>query len=150
MRDKTWIILDDEVLILDIMGAMCDIWGVGMIRLNNGFTAMDWIEAFCNGTYEGPLPELALLDIRMPGPQGYEVASQLRKVAKLNNMAIVLMTAYRLSSEQREEYMEISQADHLISKPLPPMPDLNQLLLDAVDTRQWSSLHDSLLTRSYL
>jgi CheY-like chemotaxis protein len=136
MTEKTWIILDDDDGIMSVFEAMCKIWQVSMIKLRDGYDAMKWIAEFRAGLYVGPLPELALLDIRMPGPQGYQVAHELRKIPDLNEMAIVLMTAYRLSHEELEGVIKISDADQLFHKPIPNMFDFNNQLQVAIDARK--------------
>lgn len=136
MSRPVWIILDDDADIIMIMDGMCQIWQVDMITLRDGFEAMSWIERFRSGVYRGRFPELGLLDIRMPGPQGHEVARELRKLPELERMAVVLMTAYRMSTDELEEVMGISDADDFIEKPLPRLFELNRRLLKAIEARK--------------
>jgi hypothetical protein len=51
-------------------------------------------------------------------------------------MAIVLITAYRLSAEEEREVKEQADADKLMYKPLPAMPELRAILDDIVDKRR--------------
>ncbi len=61
-----------------------------------------WIENVDQGRVRGELPELAILDIRLPEVSGPEVGHRLRQSPMLGDMAIVLITAYRLSPEEEE------------------------------------------------
>ena len=66
----------------------------------DGEEAVSWINDVDEGRFHGELPELALLDIRLPGDvDGVMVGERLRKSPILGNMAIVLTTAYKLNNE---------------------------------------------------
>ena len=136
MADKTWIIVEDDQGVMTMVTAMCTIWNIEPIKLIDGFAAMQWIEKFKDGKYTGLTPELALLDIRMPGPQGPEIASQLRKIPELKEMAIVMMTAFRLSPDEKQQVMTKSEADLLLYKPLPKLFELNRMVLQAIEARK--------------
>lgn len=136
MAEKTWIIVEDDQGVMTMVAAMCTIWNIEPIKLIDGFAAMQWIEKFKDGKHTGPIPELALLDIRMPGPQGPEIASQLREIPELAEMAIVMMTAFRLSPDEKHKVMTKSQADLLLYKPLPKLFELNRMVLQAIENRK--------------
>lgn len=136
MAEKTWIIVEDDQGVMTMVAAMCTIWNIEPIKLIDGFAATQWIEKFKEGKYTGPIPELALLDIRMPGPQGPEIASQLRKIPELQEMAVVMMTAFRLSPEEKHQVMTKSEADLLLYKPLPKLFELNRMVLQAIENRK--------------
>jgi CheY-like chemotaxis protein len=63
-------------------------------------------------------PELVLLDIRMPGMDGYEVAAALRKESSLSDTRIVALTASAMVGE-RERITEAG-FDGYIGKPIDP------------------------------
>lgn len=63
-------------------------------------------------------PKLALLDIRMPGKDGYELCSALKKDALLSEMPIIFVTT--LSDEGNEaKGLELGAVDY-IAKPIVP------------------------------
>jgi len=64
-------------------------------------------------------PDLMLLDVMMPGLNGYEVSRQLKEPMGLDrSYPIVLLTARRLDSQEREEFVSTwSQADAVLYKP---------------------------------
>ena len=62
------------------------------------------------------LPEVVLLDIGLPGMDGYEVARQLRKLPALSGVFLIAMTGYA-SPEDRLASREAGFNDHL-AKPV--------------------------------
>ncbi|NDJ85874.1 MAG: response regulator transcription factor [Chloroflexi bacterium] len=132
----TWMVVEDEPDIYDVLLAMFELWGIEGVAFVDGGEAIAWIDAVDEGRVHGDLPELAILDIRLPEASGPEVGNRLRKSAKLQNVAIVLITAYRLSSEEEQSVIEQAGADKLMYKPLPAMPELRAILDDIVDKRR--------------
>lgn len=131
----TWMVVDDEPDIYDVLVTMFQLWGIDGVAFVDGAEAVQWVDGVDAGTYGGELPELAILDIRLPGVEGHHVAARIRRSPKLGNMAIVLITAYRISPEQEKQIMLISQADLLLEKPLPTMSEL-RAQLDALIARR--------------
>jgi DNA-binding response OmpR family regulator len=132
----TWMVVEDEPDIYDVLLAMFELWGIEGVAFVDGGEAIAWVDAVDEGRVHGDLPELAILDIRLPEASGPEVGSRLRKSSKLNNVAIVLITAYRLSSEDEKQVIIQAGADRLMYKPLPAMPELRAILDDVVDKRR--------------
>ncbi len=130
-------VVEDEPDIYEVLLAMFEMWGIEGVAFVDGEEAVAWIEEVDKGKFPGELPELALLDIRLPGPiKGPMVGGRLRKSASLEHMAVVLITAYKLSPEQEREVMEQAGADKLIYKPLPKFQDLKRLLEDLIADRR--------------
>ncbi len=66
-----------------------------------------------------PKPDLILLDVMMPGMDGYEVLRQLRQSPISNRIPVVLLTA--LADPQSEEFgLSLGAADY-ITKPIKPV-----------------------------
>lgn len=125
----TWMVVEDEPDLYDMVLAMYEVVGVSGVAFANGEDAVDWIDALEGGYSHGELPELALLDIRLPGDvTGLEVGSKLRASSILGNTRVVLMTAYRLSPQEEAAAIAQSGADLLIYKPLPPIAEFERLL----------------------
>jgi CheY-like chemotaxis protein len=71
-------------------------------------------------------PDTVLLDIRLPGMDGYQVAQQLREEVGLQNASVVAITGYGDEGErQRSREVGISQ---VVAKPVDPQ-FLQELLL---------------------
>ncbi|MDW8171035.1 MAG: response regulator [Anaerolineae bacterium] len=122
-----WLIVEDEADIRNLVATMAQVWGHTPIVFESGQRAWDWLDKVDAGQ-ANPLPEFALMDIRMPGYRGDEVAARIRRTQALQHIPIVLMTAFVLSDEERREMMRQSGVDEIINKPLPDFMSLKNLL----------------------
>lgn len=133
----TWMVVEDEPDLYEMVLAMYDTLGVEGVAFTTGEEAMEWIEAVDNGQYAQEIPELALLDIRLPGQvNGGTVSARMRQSHMMRHTAIVMMTAYKLSPEEEKEMMSYSGADHLFYKPLPKLDELEKILRGLIAQRQ--------------
>lgn len=133
----TWMLIEDEPDLYDMILAMYDMLGVGGVAFATGADAMNWIANVEQGLEE-EIPELALVDIRLPDKtiDGVHVASQMRKSKILGNMAICMITAYKFSEDDKQAIMKESGADMLLYKPLPKLQELDIILRDLVSQRE--------------
>jgi CheY-like chemotaxis protein len=132
----TWLVVEDEPDLYDILLMMFELWGIEGIAFVDGAEAVAWIEDVDRGSVTEELPELAILDIRLPEISGPEVGARLRKSERLGRIPVVLTTAYRLSAEEEEQVKQRAQADMLMYKPLPPMPELRKILTQIINARR--------------
>ena len=132
----TWMVVEDEPDIYDVLLAMFEIWGIEGVAFVDGAEAVSWIEDVDKGNVTGELPELAILDIRLPEIAGPEVGARLRQSQQLGKIAIVMITAYRLTPEEEQQVITRAQADRLMYKPLPAMPELRKALDTIIDDRK--------------
>jgi len=129
-------VVEDEPDIYELLLAMFEMWGIEGVAFVDGEEAMAWIDEADQGI-PGELPELALLDIRLPGDiGGPEVAARIRQSAALSRMAIVLITAYKLTVDEEKEIIEKAGADRLLYKPLPKFNELKKTLETAISERR--------------
>lgn len=134
---STWMVVEDEPDIYEVLLAMFGIWGIEGVAFVDGEEAINWIDDVDNGRFQGELPELALLDIRLPGElQGDDVGERLRKSKQLGNMAIVFITAYKLTPDEEARVMKRAGADRLVYKPLPKFNELQKLLEEILAQRR--------------
>jgi len=130
-------VVEDEPDIYEVLLAMFGIWGIEGVAFVDGEEAVSWIDDVDSGTFKGELPELALLDIRLPGEiNGAGVGERIRQSTVLNQIAIVLTTAYKLTPDEEARIMEQAGADRLIYKPLPKFAELQGVLEDTIATRR--------------
>jgi CheY-like chemotaxis protein len=122
----TWIIAEDDRPILDLLSRFCELRGINLLAFEDGREVLEYL---AKDPLPEPIPTFALLDVRMVHVQGPEVAAALRKHPTLNNIGIVLMTAFRLPLAERSRLLQESGADSLIQKPLPAVG----LLIEAVE-----------------
>jgi CheY-like chemotaxis protein len=130
-----WLIAEDEADILNLVATMCQVWGHTPMTFDSGQKVWDWLDEVEAGRYNGPLPQFALMDIRMPGKRGNEVANRMRRVSNMKLIPIALMTAFGLSSDERSAMLENDGVDYIISKPLPSFEELHTLLQQIIDTK---------------
>ena len=85
------LIADDEEDILELLGFMLERAGYEIVRARDGEEALRLaLER---------LPSLVLLDVMMPGLDGYEVARRLRGDERTSAMPIILLTARAQASD---------------------------------------------------
>lgn len=134
---STWMVVEDEPDIYEILLAMFEMWGIEGVAFVDGEEAVAWIDDVDNGRFRGELPELALLDIRLPGSvSGPKVGERLRKSPILGDVAIILSTAYKLTTEEEAQIIETAGADKLLYKPLPKFNELQKVLETAIASRR--------------
>lgn len=134
---STWMVVEDEPGIYEVLLAMFEMWGIGGIAFVDGEEAVAWIEDVDEGRAKGEKPELALIDIRLPGAiQGEMVGERIRRSHQLKDMAVVLITAYHLTQDVREQIMLQSGADELLFKPLPRFNELKRKLEEVLAARR--------------
>lgn len=123
-----WLIAEDEADIRMLVSTMVQVWGHTPMPFESGQKAWDFLEKVQAGEHTAPLPDFALMDIRMPGHWGNEVALKIRQTPPIQNIPIVLMTAFVLSDDERRTMMDEYQVDHIINKPLPDFMELKSIL----------------------
>ncbi len=134
---SAWMVVEDEPDIYELLLAMFEMWGIEGVAFVDGEEAVAWIKDVESGRVKGELPELALLDIRLPGSiSGPEVGERLRQTRQLAPIAVVLTTAYRLTADEEKAVIEQAGADRLIYKPLPGFTDLKSILEDVIQKRR--------------
>ena len=145
----TWMLLEDEPDLFDMILTMVGMLGIGGMGFSTGGDAVKWIEKVEAGDYEGEMPELALLDIRMPDDiSGPMVGARIRKSPVLKEIVVVLMTAYKLSPKQEEGVMAESKANLLLHKPLPRIDELTYILNGLIVGRSSSASSESAPSKS--
>jgi putative two-component system response regulator len=86
-----------------------------------------------------PLPDLILLDVMMPGMDGYAVLAQLRSDPKTRAIPVIFLTALD-STDDEERGLQMGAADY-ITKPITPLVVLARVKtqLEAKKARDWMS-----------
>lgn len=133
---KPWMVVEDEEDIRNIVKFMFQSWGHPPLEFRDGNHAFRWLDTVEDGSYNGDLPELALMDIRMPGPRGNEIARRMRSLGALQGIPIVLMTAFALTDTERETIYRECGVDYILPKPLPDFYDLKDLLDSVYASKQ--------------
>jgi CheY-like chemotaxis protein len=126
----TWLLVEDDLDIRTVVTVMMRVWGVQPLVFPDGNSTWAWLDSVENGSYTGELPELALMDIKMPGPFGDQIAARIRQTQALKHIPIILMTAFTLTGSEVTDLAERSGMDHLIFKPLPDFEDFRRLMYE--------------------
>lgn len=134
---STWMVVEDEPDIYEVLLTMFEMWGIDGAAFVEGEEANAWINEVDRGRYTGELPELALIDIRLPGKiDGVDVAMRLRQSPQMAQIPIVFSTAYHLAPEEEISIMQRTDADKIIYKPLPRFHELQRILEDIIAQRR--------------
>src|SRR5260221_5240911 len=131
-----WLLVEDDNDIRNVVAVMMSVWGEKPLPFPDGTAAWAWLDTVANGTFTGELPDLALMDIRMPGYTGDKVAARIRQLPALKDIPIILMTAFSLTDSEIKDMMDQSGIDHLINKPLPDMAIFRTTLYRVRDERR--------------
>jgi len=130
-------VVEDEPEIYELLLAMFEMWGIEGVAFVDGEEAVAWIEDVNHNRFQGELPELALLDIRLPGEiNGIQVGKQLRESPILNKVAIVMTTAFKLNETEKTEALKQTEADLWLPKPLPKFKELQSILENVIAERR--------------
>lgn len=133
-----WMIVEDELDLYEVLMALLEVRHIEGEAFLDGEEAVAWINDVDAGLVEDEMPELALLDIRLPGDiSGPMVGERLRQSPVLGEqIAVILTTAFHLSPDVEKQLVEQAGADHLLYKPLPDFNKLRDILTKVVAERQ--------------
>ena len=102
------LIVDDDPLGIDTLRSILEGQGYDITSANNGRTALQRADEL--------LPDLILLDVMMPGMDGFEVCRRIRATPKLAEVPIIILTALD-DRPSRLRGIE-SGADDFLTKPV--------------------------------
>jgi CheY-like chemotaxis protein len=132
----TWLLAEDDNDIRNVVAVMLSVWGEKPLPFVDGNAAWAWLDSVDSGAFTGELPDLALLDIRMPGHTGDRVAARIRQTRPIKDIPIILMTAFSLTDAEVKAMIEECGIDLLINKPLPDMDIFRSTLYRVRDERR--------------
>ncbi len=104
------LIIDDDLDTLKLVGLMLQKSGFQIIAASSGASGIDMALT--------ELPDLILLDVMMPGMDGYEVTRRLRATENTQNIPIIMFTA-KIQLEDKVAGFEAGVDDYL-TKPTHP------------------------------
>ncbi|WDZ81632.1 response regulator (plasmid) [Ensifer adhaerens] len=119
LRGRRVLVVDDNATNRQILEEIVVNWGMTPIVSPDGVAALHALDQ------AGALPDLAILDVMMPGISGFDLAACLRQRAGLKEMRIVMMSsAGRASDEALLRKLSISR---LLVKPVKQSELLNAI-----------------------
>jgi len=105
---KKILIVDDDPTSLKLLESMLPADRYNVVRANNGKEALEY-------AFDQP-PDLILLDIMMPGIDGYEVTRKIKKNTRTKDIPIIIITSLD-GFENKVKGLE-EGAEELLSKPV--------------------------------
>ena len=105
------LVADDQAPNVQIVGAMLGKFGYEIIPASDGPTALKRLAI--------RLPDLILLDVLMPGMDGFEVLRRLKETPDLSHIPVIMLTAMGGDSDLSVGF-DIGAADY-ICKPFSPV-----------------------------
>jgi signal transduction histidine kinase/CheY-like chemotaxis protein len=118
------LVVDDNVDAAETLAQLLQVWGCEVQVVHDGPTAIQ--------TAIAGVPTVILLDIGLPGMDGYEVASRLREQECLRDTTLVAITGY--GQEEDRRLAREAKLDFHLTKPVDPEA-LRQLILGASAVR---------------
>jgi DNA-binding response OmpR family regulator len=135
-KRRILMLLEDDFALRSLLQVMFEQWGFQALAFPDGFRAAAWLDQVEAGDTTGALPELALLDIRVPGPLGTEIAHRMRKVSATANIPIVIMTAYRMDSLETDVLLKAINPDGFLHKGDMDFESLHNQLMTILEARK--------------
>ncbi len=130
--DATILVVDDVPQNVRLLEAVLVSQGYDVISANDGDGALDLV-ASAN-------PDLVLLDVMMPPPDGYEVCRRLREAEETAVLPVIMVTA---STTEKTKVIEVG-ADDLIAKPF----NHDELLARVRSLLRIKRYHDTIAAQS--
>jgi DNA-binding response OmpR family regulator len=101
------LVVDDEPNIVIALEYLLQREGYQVQKAYNGQQALDLLESWT--------PDIVVLDVMMPGMNGFEVARRLRQISALELTKIIFLTAKGTQSDKESGYA--SGAEYYMIKP---------------------------------
>ncbi len=111
MANKKVMIVDDDTEFLEELNETMSASGYEMISVNDSTTAVDIASRV--------KPDLIILDLKMPGKSGFQLAEEIRRLPELEKIPIIAMSAFF-----KEEYaflLSIFGIKKCLKKPFNPL-----------------------------
>jgi len=109
LRQKTVLVVDDDVRNIFALSSVLERHGMGVVTAGNGQEAIEKVSA-------DPDIDLVLMDIMMPGLDGYDTIRAIRASPELMALPIIALTAKAMKGD-REKCLEAGASDYL-AKPV--------------------------------
>lgn len=105
---RTILVADDEVAFSAVLEMLLGVDGHEVVKVGDGREALAWLKEHT--------PDLAILDVAMPHLSGIEVCSRMKRVRRLQDVPVIILTGLR--DDRTRELAQQAKADALVMKPL--------------------------------
>jgi len=111
MANKRVMIVDDDKELLDELGEALALSGYDMVPVEGGSSALEMVSKVN--------PDVILLDLKMPGKSGFQLADEIRHVPEFSRIPIIAMTGF--FKEGFGPLMEMCGIKKYLKKPFNPL-----------------------------
>jgi two-component system chemotaxis sensor kinase CheA len=111
LSGKKILLIDNDVRNVFAMTSVLELRGMEVIFAENGMEALELLKN--NGGID-----LVIIDIQIPGIDGYDTMRQIRQFPLLKNLPIIVLTT-TAKKEEREKSMAAGASDYIV-KPVDP------------------------------
>ena len=109
LAGKKLLIVDDDIRNIFAMTSFLERYEMRVFSAETGQAAMDLLQ-------KNPEMDVVLMDIMMPGSDGYETLRAIRKIAKFRTLPMIAVTAKAMKGD-REKCLNAGASDYL-AKPV--------------------------------
>jgi two-component system cell cycle response regulator DivK len=107
---KTVLIVEDNELNMKLFHDLLDAHGYKTLQTRNGMEALSLAREH--------RPDLILMDIQLPGIDGYEATRRIKASEALRHIPLIVVTSYALSGDDAKALA--AGADDYVAKPFSP------------------------------
>lgn len=104
----TILVADDEAAIRTMLEVILSADGHEVVTVSDGKAALDYLQK--------DTPDAMLLDVKMPFIDGFEICSRVKRVKRLSNIPVLLLTGF--DDDQTRDHAKLVGADDIVYKPL--------------------------------
>lgn len=104
----TILVADDEEGHRTLVDMLLTLDGHDVVSVADGREALDYLKDHT--------PDLAILDVHMPQVDGIDVCERMRKVTRLKDVPVIILTAMR--DEKTSTLAKMAKANMVLPKPL--------------------------------
>lgn len=110
LRGKKVLVVDDDPRNVFAITSTLELYGMTVLRSGDGRAGIDQLRS-------EPDTDLVLMDLMMPGMDGYEAISAIREIPEFCDLPIIAVTAHTMTGELAGG---VPGADDCLAKPLDP------------------------------
>jgi two-component system, cell cycle response regulator DivK len=107
---KTVLVVEDNELNMKLFHDLLDAHGYRILQTRDGMEALEIARQH--------RPDLILMDIQLPGIDGYEATRRIKGDVALKAIPLIVVTSYALSGD--EEKARLAGCDDYVAKPYSP------------------------------
>jgi two-component system cell cycle response regulator DivK len=127
MAHDQLLVVDDHPINMKLISFLLELEGYEVRTAGSGSEALAILESY--------RPRLILMDLQMPGMNGFELTQQLKAAPATKDIIIIAVTAYAMKGD--EQRARAAGCDDYITKPIDndELPRLVARLLQTAQTR---------------